>query len=301
MRITINRAIWAFTVGCVASLAASNTSWGALTQIKVTAGSSVSIASKAYNNGAVVAGSSSWAGMWNAKIVSGNVPAGYTASTTWSAFCTDLGNANNNGTYSFEARPFTAAAADNGPNADNNGTAPDPKWANVLSGNRAAWVYNQHVGDLTSTYNPAGDNFNHTYTANEKAGAMALSIWELLYEDNTDNQGYNVLQANTTSTGGRSFKVTSSIDLDLNPNDSKNSASWAAILANYWLGDFVAHGNTFIGTTWWAEQATPDVQSLLGPKTLTMVPEPTTCVAGVLLLLPFLANAVRARQKNPPR
>jgi hypothetical protein len=81
-----------------------------------------------------------------------------------------------------------------------------------------------------------------------------------------------------------------------------------AQLANSWLN----FDNGFSGypTTWWAEREGPDgsggwelgrhvnydVQSLIGPP--SAVPEPSTIIAGALLLLPFGISSLRMLRKS---
>jgi len=67
---------------------------------------------------------------------------------------------------------------------------------------------------------------------------------------------------------GRSFKTEAITTSD-------NSKYWVTELANTWLNEFAAIGNTGITYTWWAEQQTPDVQSLLGPPLWSLSPVPT--------------------------
>jgi hypothetical protein len=261
-----------------------------LTQIKVDSSlPSLWINSKAYENGSAVA-SGGWAGAWKATLVGGYVPDEadhdtYWKGKSWTAFCMDLGNTMSAGTWDYQANPFSAAT-DTG---NNNGTAPDPGWASPTSGNKAAWVYNQFYDRLGSTaYDPQGDNRNHTYTEAEKNAAMALSIWELLYEGSGT---YNVA---SSSAHGKSYSITDKLQL----NTPQNSSDWAALLANYWLGEFTTRGNTDIQYMWWKEMepypgSGSDVQSLLGP-----VPEPSTIIAGALLLLPLAASTVRSARRR---
>ena len=105
---------------------------------------------------------------------------------------------------------------------------------------------------------------------------MAIAIWEALYE------GSGTFDVTQLSDTGRSFK------------SSGNNIVQG--LANYWLGLGVANSWGNYDYTWWAERTSPDAQSLVGPW--VQVPEPTTMVAGALLLLPFGMSTLRVLRKR---
>lgn len=255
-------------VGCAGSLAVANVGQAALTQIKTVAVNGTAMTSKAYS-GSTEVGSSGWAGSWTATIVNPQpggyavLPSPFSPGFTFTAFCTDIGNANANGTYNYERLAFSSAAT-----STPEGTAPDPDWANSLSGQRAAWVYNTYVGAVVD--------------ANSRA-AMCIAIWEALYEGSgtfdVKNRG---TAAGGDDTTGRTFVVTG-LDAVL---DLANSWLAAGVTANFYGYDY----------SWFAERQTPDVQSLIGPG--TPIPEPSTVIAGLLLLLPFGASTIRTLRKN---
>lgn len=259
----------AFTMCCLGSLAATNVSWAAFTQIQIAAVNGTGMSSAAYSSGSLL-NSTTWAGSWTATIVNPQ-PGGYAVlpsplvpGFTFTAFCTDLGNANANGTYNYEALAFSSAGL-----ATPDGVPPDPDWANSGSGQRAAWLYNTKIGLVTD--------------ANSRA-AMCIAIWEALYEGSGtfDVRYRGANDGGSDNNTGRTFKATGS--------------STVQTLANSWLADGVAAGFAGYDYTWFAERQTPDVQSLVGPT--TPIPEPTTVIAGALLLLPFGMSTLRMVRRS---
>jgi hypothetical protein len=279
-------------VSCL--LAAANGSWGALTYIQVTALNGVNnINSTAYLNdqmlvvspgssgGAAITASSSWSGAWVADIKSGP---GYGSADPFLGFCTDIANQMPNsgsGGYAYEAHLFSDGAYGGMSNPETGGNPPDPNWANSGSGGRAAWVYNTYIGVVkTATDNNAAN-------AAALRSAMAIAIWEALYE------GSGTFDVKSKSTSGRSFAASGSgLDTIVSVNTT------IAQLANSWLNSGAPLWAGF-NSTWWAEQSSTgygDVQSLMGP--VSAVPEPTTVVAGLLLLLPFGASTLRTFRRT---
>ncbi|MBE0544979.1 MAG: hypothetical protein IH623_26880 [Verrucomicrobia bacterium] len=267
----------AAALGC--SLMAVNSSWAALTQIKVSSINGVnSITSSAYDDNAVITvggiqAQSTWSGAWNATIISGaTYSPEYDVGDTFLAFCTDIGNVMPNGTYSYEARGFNTGAFS--PNPEVSGTPPDPNWANNLSGQRAAWLYNTKYTLATTA---------------ATRSALAIAIWESLYE------GSGTFDVTAKSTIGRSFQATGS-----GLNAIVSGTTTVAQLANSWLEAGEEAGWSGYNLTWWAEQQSTgygDVQSLVGLESAA-VPEPTTILAGALLLLPFGLSTLRAWRRN---
>jgi hypothetical protein len=115
---------------------------------------------------------------------------------------------------------------------------------------------------------------------------MAIGIWELLYENIGGIGGpgtwHDVSTRQSTGIGTRSFMASGS--------------SVVLGLANYWIDQGEAVNFPGYDYTWFAERQTPDVQSLVGPW--APIPEPTTVLAGALLLLPFAASTIRFVRKN---
>src|SRR5436190_1300099 len=118
----------ALALCCLGGVAATNVSHAALTSITTVAVNGTAMSSAAYS-GASSVGSSSWAGSWTATIVNPQpggyavLPAPFVPGFTFTAFCTDLGNANSGGTYDYERLSFSSAAI-----STPEGTPPDPDW-----------------------------------------------------------------------------------------------------------------------------------------------------------------------------
>ena len=207
-----------------------------------------------------------WAGAWNAEITGGATSPPYDVGDKFLAFCTDIGNSMGNGTYQYDPKMFTSADL-----SSPEGVAPDPNWHDALSGQRAAWIYNTYIGTVNS--------------ANaEQVSAMAIAIWEALYE------GSGTFDVTSGGGPGDYFKVSGSGTV----YDDVTS------LANSWLDDstayYTANGGFGYDLTWFQEQDTPDVQSLIGP--VNPVPEPSTYLAGALLAVPFFASTLRLRRRK---
>lgn len=133
-----------------------------------------------------------------------------------------------------------------------------------------------------SLYKGYASSVNDTATGILNGAALQIAIWEVLYE--TENGPYSV-------TSGTGFRV------DANGGNSAVLAAANSMLASAW--NVV---DSSITTTFW--NATLDKngsplagnQDLIGP--FAPAPEPTSFLAASLLLVPFLANAVRRKRKN---
>lgn len=253
-------------MGALVSILGTSASWATL-DIKVVVQNGVangSLNSKAYDSATVLA-STGWAGAWTATITGGDVGGNYDINDTWLAFCTDLGNTMSSTlTYKYDPKPFSAGD----PNAAN---PPDPKWAQANAGLFASKIYDAHVAEIDTPI---------------ERSAMAIAIWEVLYENSPANgEPYDVL----TKGSGRGFVVTTSTG-STTLGDFSADAQSAIKKANDWL-DAIG-GQTGPPKTWFAEADTRNPQSILGPE--NPVPEPGTYIAGALLLLPFFASTIRA-------
>ena len=136
----------------------------------------------------------------------------------------------------------------------------------------------QYAEELYSTYVggiPAG---GWTSAQKQEGAALQLAIWEVLYEL-PGTGAFNVLS-------GTGF--------------ISNTANSITTRANQMLS-ILSFGspNTSLNTTFWnatdASGTARYSQDLIGP--FAPVPEPTTIVAGALLLLPFLASTIRRKIK----
>jgi hypothetical protein len=267
----ITKTTSAIAICCLGSLSAINVGHAALTQIAVSANSGVSGLNITAYSTSQGNNTTTWAGNWNATITGGFIPSGAPAiNTTWQSFCMDLGNSMGNSTYNYTAKSFSAGD----PPAND---PPDPKWV-AGGGSKAGYLYGLHLGALTG---------NATQIAIARS-ALAISIWEVLYESGAT---YSVSSHNAT----KGFEVVGSgaASTGLGIGSDANQAIW---LANSWLNLAMADGFANApSSTWWMEDSTLDAQSLIGVP--TMVPEPGTYVAGLLLVLPFAASTIRRKFK----
>ena len=136
----------------------------------------------------------------------------------------------------------------------------------------AAQLYTNNAGGIMAA--------NGSWLDKAKGAALQLAIWEVLYEYDTTG-GFNVMS-------GSGFKVT--------------SASTAVTVAAQNMLTGLSYGNPDINlnTTFWnATDKNGNARSnqdLIGP--FQPVPEPTTVIAGALLLLPFLASTLRRKVRS---
>jgi hypothetical protein len=147
---------------------------------------------------------------------------------------------------------------------------------------RAASLYKQYSAGIL---NIAGNGQDYTWQNKMQGAALQLAIWEVLYQpyDSTKaHGGYDV-----TSGGYSGFKVTSGNDAVLT-------------LANSYLWGQYNTADYNLTTTFWnavtQNGAVRCSQDLIGPT--APVPEPTTILAGALLLLPFGASTIRKMRRN---
>lgn len=199
--------------------------------------------------------------------------------STINTVCTDIqGTVYLGSSYNFVTKAFQGQDGLNPNwgygNGPGNGVPSIP--ANAAAGiQNAAYVFDQHKSVLTGA------------SLSDKA-ALQLAVWEALY-DTGNSGGYSF-----TATGGR-FEASNGSDTaatttalnwlttDLGLNGQKSHTQYAGFL---------------LQPTVSATDLTPNAaaQEMIG--TLTAVPEPTTMIAGALLLLPFGASTLRFMRKN---
>ena len=126
---------------------------------------------------------------------------------------------------------------------------------------------------------PAGGNWANATTQQKIDGAaLQAAIWEVLYEPAVN--GYDV----TSTVGTTGFKITDNTGNNATINARANQMLLNAI-------------DTGITTTFWnatdANGISRASQDLMGPFSNNAVPEPSTIIAGALLLLPFGASTLR--------
>jgi hypothetical protein len=157
--------------------------------------------------------------------------------------------------------------------SDANLTQQSPPATRFASGlYSAANLYAHYAGGIL--------NANGSWADRAEGAALQLAIWEVLYEPAAN--GYDVLSTFETS----GFKATS-VDSGIATRANTMLSTWGAADPN-------------IDTTFWnavnANGTFRSSQDLIGP--LAPVPEPTTVLAGLLLLLPFGVSTVRILRKN---
>lgn len=154
----------------------------------------------------------------------------------------------------------------------------------VNAGTRATWNYQFTANSDTSSHNIPLNTYEYWLTLSINGGPASapfdlLSLGDNTYGDNTSTQGFNV------SKGGSALAATHNVFAN-----SENII---------FLGDL----NTG-GTYQFEFYATLAGSGSGGAKlddvnmTVNVVPEPSTYVAGALLLLPFGVSAVRKLRKN---
>jgi hypothetical protein len=204
--------------------------------------------------------------------VSGSQPLPIGHNDPFVTFCLDINTILGNGWWdsgSFSAVTALGTAVDTVPPIDpNNPTTPAIR--NIATGlNSAANLYAHYAGGIL--------NANGTWADQAKGAALQLAIWEVLYENPVN--GYNV-------DSGSGFYVSSG-DAGIRSTANTMLTTWGAADMN-------------IDTTFWnavnADGSFRSSQDLIGP--MTPVPEPTTFIAGGLLLLPFLASTLRRRVRS---
>jgi hypothetical protein len=138
-----------------------------------------------------------------------------------------------------------------------------------MAGQRAAYLYNTYIGSVVD---------------NDTRAALCIAIWEALYEG---SGVYNV--------GFKGVDNTTAGD-NATPTFYVTGSSAVQNIANGWLTAGANAQWAGYNFTWFAEREVNDVQSLAGPW--NAVPEPTTMIAGALLLLPFGASTLRMLRKR---
>lgn len=219
-------------------------------------------ASSAYSFGLTVQGSSqtSYAVAFSADRVGGDLlPTGHTDPFT--TFCLDIDTTLANGWWKSGTFSDVALTSDSGKVRQG-----------LASLQYAAQLYATYAGTI-----PAG---SWTTAQKEEGSALQLAIWEVLYE--YSSAGEFDLDTGTgflVTAGNSSIRTRADAMLD--------SLTWGS-------------PDTSLNTTFWnaayESGATRSSQDLIGP--MTPIPEPTTCIAGALLLLPFLGSTVRVWQKR---
>jgi len=206
---------------------------------------------------------STTAGTFKLNVVN---PDGMPTAGTIYTYCTDVGIYWQSG-KKYEAIQFSDGAA--------NGVA--PAWSAITESiENASWLYN--------TYYTTPNDL--TYTTDAKKGAgMQLAIWKVLY-DTADVSG----SVNGAWNSGR-FQVTGGTAAGVG-----EGRDWATTLITA-LNAARANNTFTVYSDTWLHPISEDSQGMVY-NDLTPIPEPTTVIAGALLLLPFGASTIRYFRKN---
>jgi hypothetical protein len=283
MRVRLKLAV---AVGC--SLMAVNASRAALSYLNIGyyGDYGVTVYAQGYGHGTyATAFSADWqsgtrnnsgvVGSGSGYVTSEPLPTGH--SDPFVTFCLDINTILGNGWWqsaNFSEVSNLGTAVDTVPPIDpNNPTTPAVR--NVASGlNSAANLYSHYAGGIL--------NANGNWANKAQGAALQLAIWEVLYETTKDSLGNYVYNVNS----GSGFYVSSG-DAGI-----RNAAN--AMLNTWGAPDYN------IDTTFWNavynNGTQRSSQDLIGP--MTPVPEPTTMIAGALLLLPFGASTLRILRRS---
>lgn len=143
---------------------------------------------------------------------------------------------------------------------------------------RAASLYAHYAPGIMSV---TGNGSGFTWLDPQKGAALQLAIWEVLYEKTGT---YSIDADGNNSNNAQEFYV-SSVD------------GGVRTLANTMLSSAWNKVDLSLETTFWnssnAQGGVGSSQDLIGP--IAPVPEPTTVLAGALLLLPFMASTLRRK------
>jgi len=218
------------------------------------------------------------------KVAGGSQPTGFPS--TYTTVCTDIGGTVYLGsTYGYDQASF---AGQKGIDPNWGLDAYDGKYsAALLSGEQGKAIQNA----ASIFYNNFTDL--RAGTATQKA-AVQLAVWAAVYD--TDLSGsvegitYNSSTGNYSFSGGR-FQVTSGDQAAINL-----AASWLKGLTggSTYTGDLLYPDPTYQGNA----DGAPVQELLIRTQDAAPVPEPTTMIAGALLLLPFGASTLRVLRRN---
>jgi hypothetical protein len=163
----------------------------------------------------------------------------------------------------------------------NGATGYDPNWAALSGGsastaiNDAAYIYKTYGSYLTSG-------------SQAQAAAVQLAVWKVLYDQgdaNVKNFGAGIftVAASSGDSGAQQTLVNTAI------SDAQTFVTAAVGQSQQYVGYILQPTDS-------SGHPTTAVQEML--YNITPVPEPTTIVAGALLLLPFGASTLRFFRKN---
>jgi hypothetical protein len=207
-----------------------------------------------------------YAGAFNVTIVN-NTTGG--ASFNLLTFCTDIDvywMANGQSSQAYKVMNFSTS------------TGVDPTWpAGTKAVQNAAWIYNTQFLPNAGTMN------------NYQAAAIQLAIWAALYDTEATGVNAGKLDSTTVTAGefqesGFNSQTVTDANNILSALQAVAGTSATSGYNEYWLAPVNGSG-----------QVAALSQGLIAPMP---VPEPTTLIAGALLMLPFGASTLRFLRKN---
>lgn len=194
--------------------------------------------------------------------------------------CTDLeGTLFTPGTYGFQQlRDFSNA-----------GNGLDPRWgydnqnqpliSPPAQGNANSQAAIQNAADIFFNNVGAAMAAIGTLAKQEEWAALQLAVWEALYDSGTGSPGLSLTSGRFTATSADSTTLT---------------------LANAMLAGLSANPH-YVGFTLYPDPTVPSDQDPYPAQSVfynvTPVPEPTTMIAGALLLLPFGMSTLRVLRR----
>jgi hypothetical protein len=179
-------------------------------------------------------------------------------------FCTDVGVEWNDSTTAYTAKTFAASDGVN------------PPWSAVPQAiQNAAWIYktyflNQEASIVANAGTTADENI---------AAGIQLAIWKVLYDTTSSgglDSGGNIFTAGNFQASGFGGGITVA------------EGYISALLSARSDGTFATYTETWLGPN------NGNSQGLI----YSPVPEPSTLIAGAMLLLPFGASTLRFVRKN---
>ena len=188
-------------------------------------------------------------------------------------------------THTYNVLSFSQANPGIYPSAWATSTGPNPQYWGV---NNAAYLWNAYGMGIVNNTGNVGDQ-------SQRAAALEFAVWTSLY----NSMGYGKLGTTAAQVGPNYWAApTSQMGSATDPNSTLYwYNTYVNALTTSGLNHAVYTGNVLestIAVNGGAGSGGSQEFLLLG----TPVPEPTTMVAGALLLLPFGASTLRILRKN---